>query len=60
MSNKAYTAQDIERKKNLELSLKHLRSLKCEFQTASKFEVGMWVVKNGTPTPGQVKGLYLV
>ncbi len=60
LSNKAYTAQDIERKKKLELSLDNLRSLKCEFQTASKFEVGMWVVKNDNPTPGQVKGLYLV
>ena len=59
-SNKAYSAQDIERKKNLELSLEDLRPLKCEFQTASKFEVGMWVVKNDSPTPGQVKGLYLL
>ena len=60
LSNKAYSVQDIERKKKLELSLDNLRSLLSELETASKFEVGMWVVKNGTPTPGQVQGLYLV
>ena len=59
-SNKAYSAQDIERKKNLELSLDDLRSLLSELETASKFEVGMWVVKNDNPTPKQVQGVYLV
>ncbi len=60
LSNKAYSVQDIERKKKLELSLDDLRSLLCELETASKFEVGMWVVKNDHPTPKQVQGVYLV
>lgn len=54
-----YRTEQLQRRNSLDLQLEDLRSLLQQLKTMSKFDVGVWV-RNGTPTPGQVKGLYLV